>query len=137
MPSRLDGNWNPDMWMQAGNWRQVSGVPDLDRLRWQSRVIVVWAENAKDQRLTRQESSFKKNNAGLNERDVKVFSLTGETPDTQSLRTKLGIDHRPFAVVLIGKDGSVKVRKYTTVDPEELFHTIDRMPMRKDEMNCP
>ncbi len=115
-------------------WMQAAAAPDLDRLRWQNRVVVVWAESTNDERLSRQEKLLQANTEGLDERDVKVFSLTGDTPEGQHFRTKLGIEHHSFALVLIGKDGSVKLRKYEPVDPRDLFRTIDRMPMRKDEM---
>ena len=66
---------------------QAAAVPDLDRLRWQNRVILVFAENANDERFGRQVPLLKGDAAGLDERDVKVFSLTGDSPGLQSLRT--------------------------------------------------
>jgi hypothetical protein len=40
-----------------------------------------------------------------------------------------------FKVVLIGLDGGIKLQKNGQLTPEELFGTIDSMPMRRAEMN--
>jgi len=48
------------------------------------------------------------------------------------LRTKLR--PRGFMLVLIGKDGGVKLRKPLPWDVRELSRTIDTMPMRQREM---
>ena len=39
-----------------------------------------------------------------------------------------------LTVVLVGKDGSEKLRRTGVVDPTELFDLIDSMPMRQEEM---
>jgi hypothetical protein len=39
-----------------------------------------------------------------------------------------------FALYLIGKDGGVKMRKGTPVNPIEIYQLIDTMPMRQREM---
>ncbi|RZK33884.1 MAG: DUF4174 domain-containing protein, partial [Hymenobacter sp.] len=38
-----------------------------------------------------------------------------------------------FSVVLIGKDGGVKLAQTQPLAPENLFGTVDKMPMRKQE----
>jgi hypothetical protein len=39
-----------------------------------------------------------------------------------------------FYAILIGKDGSEKLRSASAIDTEKLFGTIDAMPMRRQEM---
>ena len=39
-----------------------------------------------------------------------------------------------FRVVLIGKDGGVKLRQEEPISVADLFALIDSMPMRKQEM---
>ena len=39
-----------------------------------------------------------------------------------------------FKLVLVGKDGGVKLEQDAVLAPEELFAVIDRMPMRRNEM---
>jgi hypothetical protein len=48
------------------------------------------------------------------------------------LRTKLR--PRGFMVVLIGKDGGVKLRKPFPWDVREFSRSIDKMPMRQQEL---
>jgi hypothetical protein len=67
----------------------------------------------------------------LSERDIVV--LTDTDPKAQSdLRTKLR--PRGFMLVLIGKDGEVKLRKPLPWSVRELTRTIDKMPMRQQEI---
>ena len=67
----------------------------------------------------------------LQERDVVV--LTDTDPDAHGpLRTKLR--PRGFQLVLIGKDGGVKLRKPRPWTVRELSRTIDKMPLRQQEI---
>ncbi len=113
---------------------QMTTIPHLESLRWQNRVIVIFAAEENDPKLKEQDGIVGSNREGFTERDIKVFRIVGESADAQSLRQKLDVAGRPFAVVLVGKDGSVKLRKYDPLRAENLFKTIDKMPMRKEEM---
>ena len=57
--------------------------------------------------------------AGISDRDLRVEYLTGADE---------------FAVVLIGRDGGEKLRRASPISAEELFATIDEMPMRRREL---
>jgi hypothetical protein len=114
---------------------QMSTLPDLDRLKWQSRVLVVFAPGEDDARLKRENELVEAQQDGFLERDLKVYRILGDAPDAERLRAKLEVEKKPFAVVLVGKDGSVKLRKSEPLHPDELFRVIDRMPMRKREMH--
>ncbi len=68
---------------------------------------------------------------------VKI-GLTGQTrslPGDVSLSGywALEIEAARFKVLLIGKDGGVKLRTQTPVTPLELYQLIDAMPMRRRE----
>ena len=59
--------------------------------------------------------------------------ITDTDPAAKSeLRTKLR--PRGFMLALIGKDGTVKLRKPFPWDVRELSRTIDKMPLRKQEI---
>jgi hypothetical protein len=49
------------------------------------------------------------------------------------LRRQLAVEGDSFAMLLIGKDGGVKVRSAQPLTAEHLFTTIDQMPMRQQE----
>jgi Domain of unknown function (DUF4174) len=82
--------------------------------------------------------------SGLNERDVVVISVlkdivsTRERPaapvSADDLRDAYDVLPHDFLVVLIGKDGGVKLRQDEPILAADLFALIDSMPMRKQEM---
>jgi hypothetical protein len=65
------------------------------------------------------------------------ISMTAEIPfnnEQQSfLRKKFNIVN-DFIFILIGKDGTFKLRAEKPVSSDGLFSLIDSMPMRKEEM---
>ncbi len=113
---------------------QMTAAPDLDSLRWHNRVVIIFASRKDDGQLIRQDEIIAAHLPGFAERDTKVFRMVGESVDARELRAKLHVGSQPFAVLLIGKDGSVKLRKHELLSADELFRTIDKMPMRKEEM---
>jgi hypothetical protein len=50
------------------------------------------------------------------------------------LRGEFKVPVGDFAFILIGKDGTVKLRSNQTVLSGDLFALIDSMPMRREEM---
>ncbi len=111
----------------------LNQTPDLEQLRWHNRVLLLFADDPTTPELQKQKAVLEKAADGLAERDVEVYRITGSLPQNTTLRLKFGID-KPFAVVLIGKDGGRKLRATKPVNASELFALIDNMPMRKDEM---
>jgi len=64
-----------------------------------------------------------------------VVIIVDTDPSGESaLRTKLR--PRGFMMVLIGKDGQVKLRKPLPWDVRELTRSIDKMPLRRQEMRA-
>jgi len=43
-------------------------------------------------------------------------------------------DDKDFEVILVGLDGSIKLRQNTPISNDKLFELIDSMPMRQQEM---
>lgn len=104
---------------------------DLDDLKWVSRPIIVFADSPFDPRFTEQMNLLAERPGALVERDVVV--ITDSDPDAGSdLRRKLR--PRGFMVVLIGKDGGVKLRKPSPWDVRALTRVIDKMPLRQEEL---
>lgn len=98
---------------------------------WEKRPIVVFADTPNDPSFARQLDLLLARRDDLAERDVVV--LTDTDPEAGSaLRKKLR--PRGFTLVLIGKDGSVKLRKPLPWDVREISRVIDKMPMRRQEI---
>jgi hypothetical protein len=82
---------------------------------------------------------------GIEDRDLIVFrifekgqSFRGEAPLAPeaaiSLRQRFGVRAAGPRVVLIGKDGGVKLDQAAFVPLADIFGLIDSMPMRRQEM---
>ena len=115
----------------------------LSQYQWENRVLLIFSES--QGKITEQKSMWFEDRKGLDDRDLVIFEFNnkhGKTPDHVMLKAKqvnwfydnYNSDNREFKVVLIGKDGGAKLEKTAYLSREELFATIDGMPMRKREM---
>ncbi len=106
--------------------------PTLDELKWVARPIIVFADSPADPRLATQLANLDAEKAELDERDVVI--LVDSDPDTLSeLRTRFR--PRDFTVLVLGKDGEVKYRKPAPITSREVIRLIDRMPLRRQEID--
>lgn len=100
----------------------------LDAYRWNKRPVIIFAPSQQDAKYLEQVRMLKQQQPALEERDIIV--LTDTSPDTKStLRSQL--QPEGFEIVLVGKDGGIKLRETSPISAEVLLSTIDRMPMRK------
>ena len=106
---------------------------DLDDFAWVARQIVVFANSERDPAFTQQMELLSQRPLDLADRDVVIIVDTDPSGES-ALRTKLR--PRGFMMVLIGKDGQVKLRKPLPWDVRELSRSIDKMPMRRQEMRA-
>jgi hypothetical protein len=121
-----------------------AAVGSLEQFQWKNRVLVIFADKD-NSRAARQENQLLSARSDLEERDMVVFKLGGteirplfgaaENLDGDAVRDELGgPEAGEFAAVLIGKDGTVKLRVSEPVSNGELFAIIDSMPMRAAEV---
>lgn len=104
---------------------------DLDEFLWIKRPIVVFADSPADPRFVQQMDFITDRLHELELRDVVV--LTDTDPAARSaLRQRL--HPRGFMLVLIGKDGTIFLRKPLPWDVREISRTIDKMPLRQQEI---
>ena len=104
---------------------------DLSEFLWINRPVIVFADTPADPRFQEQIKTLTEGAEMMIERDVVV--LTDTDPDTLSpLRKKLR--PRGFQLVLVGKDGSVKLRKPVPWSVREISRSIDKTPMRQREI---
>ena len=116
----------------------------MNELTWEKRVLLMFAPDAQDPVLRRQEAALASDRAGLAERDmvvIRALSEDGLSIDgvrhedvATSFYRRFGTDRNRFRVLLIGKDGTVKLDRDDSVPSAELFALIDSMPMRRREM---
>lgn len=108
-----------------------AGDTELESFLWTARPIIVFADTPADPSFQEQIDLLKENEDILVDRDVVV--LTDTDPSAKSpIRTKLR--PRGFQMVLIDKDGGVKLRKPLPLTVREITRTIDKTPLRLREV---
>ena len=112
---------------------EVTKDIDLSSYRWTHRPIVVFANSPEDVNYISQITILESELNQLLVRDVVV--LTDTNPSEVSPLREL-LRPRGFALLLIGKDGQVKLRKPFPWSVRELSRAIDKMPMRRQELNA-
>jgi hypothetical protein len=118
---------------------------DLKNHRWEDRVILIFGDSPTHPIAQTQVKALNAKPAELIDRNLLIYQIyqqEGQTPkgkrlapnELKAFRKKFNIEAGVFAVLLIGKDGGVKMKKTTALDPQLIFDLIDSMPMRQSEM---
>jgi hypothetical protein len=118
---------------------------DLAAYQWENRLVLIFAPTSADASLQAQLATFSGRAGEVVDRDLILGyfpaaedgSFGGEPTAVsagEALREELGIAPERFTVLLIGKDGGVKLRSATPLTADRIFGTIDSMPMRQQEM---
>ena len=104
---------------------------NLSDFLWVSRPVIVFADSVQDPRFKKQMLLLAELPDELTLRDVRIITDTdpnANTPLREELRP------RGFMLVLIGKDGTVLLRKPIPWTVRELSRSIDKLPARQQEM---
>lgn len=123
---------------------RADAAEPLERHAWEHRPVVVFAASAESDTYDRQREIFQSRQEGLRDRDIVVYRVFEDGgvrgPDGErsrevgrALRERFQPDG-PFAVILVGKDTTEKLRTADVLTADKLFETIDAMPMRQREM---
>jgi len=113
--------------------------------QWENRILIVIADQESDSLFNEQVSDFEGRENGFKDRDLITFyvfrkgtSRLNEQPldpvSAEEILEQYGSDLPDFRLLLIGKDGSVKLQKDSPVLVQDIFGLIDSMPMRQREM---
>ncbi len=112
---------------------------DLDVYRWKKRVVLVFAPTSVDPRLAAQRQAVKAIAGPADDRDLALVEVVGARATPEGLggrtpRRRFHVAPGAFRVLLIGKDGGVKLDDSAVLSAARLAATIDAMPMRREEM---
>jgi hypothetical protein len=118
---------------------------DLDAYRWKSRILLIFAPSADSKAYKQQTREFEGQKDGILDRDLIILELleiretrAGTKPLSErvarQMRRQFDVGAGEFVLILIGKDGTVKLRSNQPVVISKLFGLIDAMPMRQQEM---
>lgn len=104
---------------------------DLASFLWRARPIVIFADTDADPRFQQQLDLLAQGREELAERDVVV--ITDTSPDSlTAIREQLR--PRGFMLAIIGKDGTVLIRKPLPWNIREITRNIDKLPSRQQEI---
>lgn len=110
----------------------LNPVPDgLEELRWIKRVVAVFADSPNDPNFRRQMEALAAQPDALAFRDVVVVTDTDPAANSGLRQT---FRPRGFMLVLVGKDGQIKLRKPLPWDVREISRAIDKTPLRQQEL---
>jgi hypothetical protein len=129
--------------MLALNTTAQTGQLSLDDFRWENRIIIINQDQSKE--LSEQQIKLLLTDTpGLQERHLLIFEITlngikdilnqKDYETSPNLLEKLDLKTDAFEILLIGKDGGVKLRSNSPLDNGKIYSTIDVMPMRRAEM---
>lgn len=122
-----------------------SNAQSLSAHQWKDRLVVIYSKDYSNRTFQNQVQELQKDQEGILDRKIIVYqsvqqkvkqgldgsgSWSLSAPEYQ----KLIHSSASFEVLLIGLDGSVKLRKSELMTTQQLFEAIDQMPMRLAEM---
>lgn len=115
----------------------------LEKYIWKNRVIVTFSPNENHIKRNYFLSNINRNLCEVNSRDIVHIDLLFSNKNNNiekfgNYYTNLFLSQNEFRLILIGKDGGIKLDT-TNSSLDEIFSLIDTMPMRQEEMihdNC-
>jgi hypothetical protein len=118
---------------------------DLTQFQWKNRLLFLFAPDAADPIFNKMQSEIAKQPHEVEDRDLVIFEILEQglsrmdaapldRQTANSIREHFAVPQRLFTLILVGKDGGVKLKRSEKVDLADVLALIDSMPMRKNEM---
>jgi len=132
--------------LSAGaSWSELGDAVDLGEYQWENRLLLVFAPTGAEPLYQALHESLVERGAEIEDRDLVVFEVFESGPSTEDgesidpatarlLRQRFRVPSGAFSVILVGKDGGVKLARQDQTSIDEIFALIDSMPMRRQEM---
>ncbi|WP_108802595.1 DUF4174 domain-containing protein [Aquimarina sp. Aq107] len=122
----------------------VSFSQDLNKHRWEDRLILIIADSYKNPKLVKQLKEFKNKSKNLQDRKLIVYQITPTSYQTgidKNTSTKSSASYKKynasnedFKIILLGLDGGTKLKSNKVLSSVQIFDQIDQMPMRRQEL---
>lgn len=104
---------------------------DLNAYQWNKRPVLIFAPSPDDPQLQQALAAMRLAEPGMDDRDIVVLT---DTDPAAGGRLRESLSPEGFTMMLVGKDGGIKLESQEVLGPDQLFATIDRMPMRQREL---
>ncbi|MDH3876979.1 MAG: DUF4174 domain-containing protein [Desulfobacterales bacterium] len=118
---------------------------DLTQFQWKNRLLFLFAPDGNHPLFKNLQNQIMAQKAEVEDRDLVVFEVPAQGPSrmnaapidpqvADSIRDHFAIPRNTFSLILVGKDGSIKLKRNDPVDIGAVFELIDSMPMRQNEI---
>lgn len=116
----------------------------LDGYLFDTRPVILFTSSADHPKFRSQLSAFARYECEFYKRDIEIMTVvnngtaiidgaTLSNEDVSYLRDELEVGPYTELLVLVGKDGRVKLRAHMPLSGEDLLRLVDAMPMRRIE----
>jgi hypothetical protein len=123
-----------------------TNAQELSSHQWKDRLVIVLTKYHSQDIFKKQISELANHLTGLENRRIVVYQslpdkyieglmTEGKWTDSDDIYNNYKVSDTDYELVLIGLVGEIKLRENKLLTCEELFAMIDRMPMRKAQMN--
>ncbi|MCM8569455.1 DUF4174 domain-containing protein [Gramella jeungdoensis] len=113
--------------------------------KWENRAVVVFTDSANSEKFEAQRKELIADMKGFEERKLVLLHSTpgkfrrslpvdSEWIENMEIHNEMLDKDSDFEVILIGLDGSVKLRQRELLEARYLFNLIDSMPIRQAEI---
>ena len=118
---------------------------DLTQFQWKNRLLFLFAPDGSHPLFKNLQSQIVAQKAEVEDRDLVVFEVLAQDSSrmkttsldrqqADSIRDHFAVPRNTFSLILVGKDGGIKLKRNDQIDLGAVFELIDSMPMRQDEM---
>jgi hypothetical protein len=118
---------------------------DLTQFQWKNRLLFLFAPDSNNPLFKNLQNKIMAQRAEVKDRDLVVFEVLERGPSrmntapidrqaADSIRDRFSVPQNTFSLILVGKDGGIKLKRHDQASLEEVFELIDSMPMRQNEM---
>ena len=129
----------------AGGRNAAATSLDLAQFQWKNRLLFLFSPARSHPFFDGLHRALVARQAEVTDRDLVIFEILEFEPSNmdaadlepqtaQFLREKFKVSQGQFTVILIGKDGGIKLDRQNETRLEDIFSLIDSMPMRRQEM---
>ncbi|MGD8880382.1 MAG: DUF4174 domain-containing protein [Desulfobacterales bacterium] len=118
---------------------------DLTQFQWKNRLLFLFAPDRKNPPFKDLQTEIIAQKTEVQDRDLVVFEVLERDPSrmntapidpegADALRDRFRVPPNTFSLILVGKDGGIKLKRHEKGNLREIFDLIDSMPMRQNEM---